>query len=56
MSEPTLQAQIIANAYEALFETEAPANVISSPAGYTAQFFSNSWASRSYLASIPSQP
>ena len=27
--------------------------VISHLAGYTAQFFSNSWASRSYLATIP---
>jgi hypothetical protein len=31
-------------------------NVISTPAGYIAQFFSNSWASRSYLATIPSEP
>ena len=29
---------------------------MSSPVGYTAQFFSNSWASRSYFATVPSQP
>jgi hypothetical protein len=29
-------------------------NVISTLAGYTAQFFSNSWASCSYLAIVPS--
>jgi hypothetical protein len=30
--------------------------VISSLGYYTAQFLSNSWASRSYLATIPSLP